>query len=142
MENNQQTLEMTGKHFSGQLTQERIKYIKDVMASALEYDDKLVQLTKAFTRSRRSVQEIIAHLQSTGELPVTKPHAKAGPTVADPDEIAAASRQLDRSKSYFIITCAMNETPVHDGFWQSIKAYAKHLNAAIHVVQVRYKNHT
>lgn len=145
MENNQnkaQTLEMTGKHFSGQLTPERVAHIKEVMASDLEYDDKLVQLTKAFMRSRRSVQEIIAHLQSTGDIPVTKPHAKAGPTVVDPDEIAATSRQLDRSKSYFIITCAMNETPVHDGFWQSIKAYAKHLNAAIHVVPVRYKNPT
>lgn len=45
------------------------------------------------------------------------------------------------SKKY-IITAAVNATPVHAGFWATLKRYAKHTGARIVCVPLRYKNPT
>lgn len=42
----------------------------------------------------------------------------------------------------YIITAAQNATPVHRGFWGSLRQYAKHTGAELLVVPVRYKNPT
>jgi hypothetical protein len=54
---------------------------------------------------------------------------------------SATKRKLNKSK-YYIITWAQNNTSVHQPLWDNIMAYAKHLNASIHVVLGRYKNPT
>jgi hypothetical protein len=54
----------------------------------------------------------------------------------------AKKRIADKSKKYFLITWAQNNTPIHDKFFQNMKAYAEHLNADIHVIAGRYKNPT
>lgn len=53
----------------------------------------------------------------------------------------ATKRKLNKSK-YYIVTWAQNNTAVHQGFWDNIQAYAKHLGASVHVVLGRYKNPT
>jgi len=40
------------------------------------------------------------------------------------------------------VTWAQNDTPVHEGLISNMEAYAKHLNATIHVIAGRYKNPT
>jgi len=42
----------------------------------------------------------------------------------------------------FIITSAMNNTPVDKKFWSGIQTYAKHMEAAIIVIPVMYRNPT
>lgn len=54
----------------------------------------------------------------------------------------AKNRQLDTSKQTFIITWAQNATPVHKQLFGNIEAYAKYLDASIHVIAGRYKNPT
>ena len=47
-----------------------------------------------------------------------------------------------KSNSRFIITSAMNNCPLNENFWASVENYAKHNNASIIVIPVRYKNPT
>lgn len=51
----------------------------------------------------------------------------------------ALNRELPKSK-YYLITWAQAETPIHQQFWENMKAYAKHIGAEIIVQAGRYKN--
>lgn len=51
-------------------------------------------------------------------------------------------RMLNRKGSRFIVTTAQNATPVHKGFFDSLLRCAKHLNAELIVIPIRYKNPT
>ena len=42
----------------------------------------------------------------------------------------------------FVITCAQNATPLHEGFWGALQAYCKHTGAELVVIPTRYKNPT
>jgi hypothetical protein len=52
----------------------------------------------------------------------------------------AKKKTLDSTKETFIITWAQNATPIHKGLMDNILAYAKKLNAGLHVVAGRYSN--
>lgn len=54
----------------------------------------------------------------------------------------AKKREFDPNKSKFIITWAQNDTPIHERLLLNMKAYAKSINASIHVIAGRYKNPT
>tara|TARA_R110000744_G_scaffold195743_2_gene314847 strand:- start:1212 stop:2819 length:1608 start_codon:yes stop_codon:yes gene_type:complete len=54
----------------------------------------------------------------------------------------AKKKTLDSNKETFIITWAQNATPIHKGLMDNILAYAKKLNAGLHVVAGRYSNPT
>jgi len=47
-----------------------------------------------------------------------------------------------KSKAVYVITAAQNATPVHEGFWATLQAYAEIRNAEIMVIPYRYKNPT
>ena len=51
-------------------------------------------------------------------------------------------RDLRKKCNRFIITAAQNGTPVHEEFWACLQSAAKHLNAEILVIPMRYKNPT
>lgn len=53
----------------------------------------------------------------------------------------ASHKELKPSKVY-IITTALNSTPVHEQFWKNLLAYVAYLNAELHVIASRYKNPT
>jgi len=53
----------------------------------------------------------------------------------------ATHKQLIPSKTY-IITAALNSTPIHKPFWDNLLAYARFKNAEIHVIASRYQNPT
>jgi len=55
---------------------------------------------------------------------------------------AALKKKHNKKKETFIITWAQNSTPVHKELLNNIEAYAKHLNAGVHVIAGRYKNPT
>ena len=54
----------------------------------------------------------------------------------------AKTRVFDKTKERFIISWAQNNTPVNKDFLLNIEAYAKHINADIHIIAGRYKNPT
>jgi hypothetical protein len=51
-------------------------------------------------------------------------------------------RDIPKGTNRYIITAAQNGTPVHEDFWACLLAAAKHLNAEILVIPLRYKNPT
>ena len=56
--------------------------------------------------------------------------------------LKAKARTFDSTKKRFIITWAQNNTPVHKPFMRNIEAYAKYIDADIHVIAGRYRNPT
>lgn len=59
-----------------------------------------------------------------------------------PELKKAKQREFDSTKTRFIITWAQNDTPIHERFLLNMKAYAKYINASVHVIAGRYKNPT
>lgn len=60
-------------------------------------------------------------------------------TAIDP---VVSSRLAERKATRYLITSAQNATPVHTRFWETLQVAAKHLDAQILVVPLRYKNPT
>lgn len=58
------------------------------------------------------------------------------------DHYENASKKGTVPASTYIITTALNNTPVHRPFWENILKYAEFLGAQVHVIAARYKNPT
>lgn len=59
------------------------------------------------------------------------------------DHEGPASQDISSNKKkVYVITAAQNATPVHEGFWASLKMYAELRNATIMVIPYRYRNPT
>lgn len=54
----------------------------------------------------------------------------------------AKKKEAPFGKKYYIVTAAQNATPINKSVWKSVKQYAKHLNAELVVIPLRYKNAT
>lgn len=54
----------------------------------------------------------------------------------------AQLKELDKTKSKFIVTWCQSETKINDEFLTNIEAYANHIGADISVIAGRYKNPT
>lgn len=68
--------------------------------------------------------------------------AKFDPAYLRQTPDAVLMRELPKRTNRYIITAAQNGTPVHEDFWACLLAAAKHLNAEILVIPLRYKNPT
>lgn len=120
-----------GKKFSD-LTPEDIVYIKDVHSDdSSTWDDRMGDLMSKFNKSERTVRRWIKKLGLTKYTPKESEQFSA-----------AKNKKLDKDKKYYIITWAQNATPVNKPFLRNIEAYAKFLDADIHVIAGRYKNPT
>ena len=72
----------------------------------------------------------------------TNPKAKQRKQSADVVEEDPIPGRVLRKASRYIITCAQNATPIHKQFWASLLVAAKHYDAEIIVIPIRYKNAT
>ena len=54
----------------------------------------------------------------------------------------AQNKSFDNNKKRFIVTWAQNNTPINTGLLKNIEAYAKFIDASVHVIAGRYKNPT
>lgn len=54
----------------------------------------------------------------------------------------AKEKQLDTTKQKFIISWCQSDTEIHYKFMDNIEAYAKEIDASIHIIAGRYKNPT
>jgi len=97
----------------------------------LSWDERMQQLSQYLNKSERTVQSWISKLGIT-EKALTE----------SPQFLKAKERKFDKRKKRFIITWAQNDTPVHEAFVSNMEAYAKHVDASIHVIAGRYKNPT
>ena len=114
------------------LQEDDIKYIAKIyFDKELTWDARLKLLSTKFETSDRTIQNWVSKLGFTNKE-----------SEESPQFIAAKSREFNAKKKRFIVTWAQNDTPVHEKFINNIEAYAKHINADIHVIAGRYKNPT
>ena len=113
------------------LSKKDIEFIRKCYNNhSLSWIEKMGTLSKYTGKSSRTVQEWVRKLGFTL-------------TTEEPLELQEAkNRKYDKTKKRFIITWAQNNTPVHRGFLRNIEAYAKCIDADIHVIAGRYKNPT
>ena len=113
------------------LTTKDKQYIKQYYCdSSLSREKKMSVLSKYTGKSTRTVQAWAKKLGLTYTAP-------------EPLELQSArARKFDKTKKRFIITWAQFNTPVHKGFLKNIEAYAKFIDADIHVIAGRYRNPT
>lgn len=77
-----------------------------------------------------------------GKLLKNRNLAKPGNNDAPDIFKKAQQREFDKGKQTFIISWAQNNTPVHEGFFKNMVAYADYRNANLHIIAGRYKNPT
>lgn len=97
----------------------------------LSWDERMKNLSSLLGKSERTVQSWISKLGIT-EKAITE----------SPQYIKAKERKFNKRKKRFLITWAQNSTEVHENFISNIEAYAKFINADIHIIAGRYKNPT
>lgn len=115
-----------------ELNDEQISKMSDIYWNRdLTWDQRMKTLSDLIGKSERTIQKWISKLGIT-EKALTE----------SPQYIKARERKFDKKKKKFIITWAQNDTPVHEDFIVNIEAYAKEIDADIHVIAGRYKNPT
>lgn len=115
-----------------ELTKEQINHARSVYKNKdISWDERMAELIALFGVSERTARKWCVELGFKEKEDV------------EPEQYTVAKkRKLDKSKKRFIITWGQNNTNVHDGFYQNIEAYAKYINADIHIILGRYKNPT
>lgn len=113
------------------LTEEQIDFIKNSYNDKeTGWGEKLFKISQSIGKSTRTVQNWVNKLGLTTPL-------------EEPEYIQEAKkRKIDKTKKRFIITWAQNDTVVHKNFLKNIEAYAKFIDADIHIIAGRYKNPT
>jgi hypothetical protein len=113
--------------------EEKLEFFKATYKDkSIPYDNRIDILRELTGKSERTVRKWASEKLGLGErVEIDSPELKK-----------AKGRVFDPTKKRFIITWAQNNTPVHERFLINLKAYAKHINADIHVIAGRYKNPT
>ena len=115
------------------LTEDQITYAKKVYTDKeLSWDERMKILMDFFNKSERTVRKWCSE----------KLNFKEKVDVESEQYELAKLRKADKTKKRFIITWAQNNTEVHKGLFDNIKAYADYIDADIHVIAGRYKNPT
>lgn len=115
-----------------QITQEDVEKISAIYWNReVSYDNRMEQLKEFFGKSSRTVSKWLSKLGITEK-----------PDQESPQYTKAKERTFDQRKKKFIVTWAQNDTPVHEAFVSNMEAYAKSINASVHVIAGRYKNPT
>jgi len=115
-----------------ELTQDNKDFIKQTyLDKSIKWEDRMKMLSEYTGKSSRTVQKWTAKL-----------NLKQRPDVTSPEFEIAKNKKFNSRKNRFIITWAQNNTPVHEVFLKNLEAYAKHINADIHVIAGRYRNPT
>ena len=110
-----------------------VKYFKKIYYDQdISFKDRLMLLIKYTGRDDKTVRNWLKKLDITIN----------NDEVESEDYKEAKAKVFNEKAKYFLITWAQNCTPVHEGFFNNMKAYAEHIGAEIHVIAGRYKNPT
>lgn len=104
---------------------------KTYLDKSIAWQDRLNILSERFEVSARTIQTWVTLL-----------NLKEKPDIESKELVKAKERKFNKKKKRFIITWAQNNTPVHEKFLRNIEAYAKKVNADIHIIAGRYQNPT
>lgn len=116
------------------LTKKQIEHIKSVYREkdGLSWEKRAAKLGDEFGVSERTIRKWVSeNLKLKDKKEVESEHYEM-----------AKGKIADKTKKYFIITWAQNNTPVHEEFLKNILAYTEFLDAGLHVIAGRYKNPT
>ena len=117
--------------FKNLTEQDKDKFIEIYRNKDLSWSERMNILAKMIDKSERTVMNWAGRLNVFENVEI------------ESEQYAQAkARTFDKEKKRFIITWAQNNTPVHKKFIQNIEAYAKHIDADIHIIAGRYKNPT
>jgi hypothetical protein len=117
--------------FKNLTEQDKDKFIEIYRNKDLSWSERMNILAKMIDKSERTVMNWAGRLNIFENVEI------------ESEQYAQAkARTFDKEKKRFIITWAQNNTPVHKKFIQNIEAYAKHIDADIHIIAGRYKNPT
>ena len=117
------------------LTDEDIAYAKEIYFDKElgKFDERIAILQEFFgLASDRTTRKWTAKLGWT---------QKGGETISE-QFIKAQKKKHDKKKKCFLVTWAQNDTPIHQGLFKNMEAYAKERNAEILVIAGRYRNPT
>lgn len=59
-----------------------------------------------------------------------------------PNAYEVAKTKKTKQSKFYLVTCAVNNTPIHRNFWDNLLVYSQFLNGELHVIASRYKNPT
>lgn len=116
------------------LTEKQIAYIKSVYEdkSDLPWEKRAANLGDEFNVSERTIRRWCSENLGFKEKVDVEPEQYE----------KAKQRVVNKDVQRFIITWGQNATPVHKPFYTNIEAYAKHIEADIHIILGRYNNPT
>lgn len=116
------------------LSERDVEYIKKVYneKNGMSWEKRAAKLGDEFGVSERTIRKWCSE----------KLNLKEKEDAISQQYSMAQNRTFDANKKRFIITWAQNNTPVNYGLFKNIEAYAKHIDASIHVILGRYKNPT
>jgi hypothetical protein len=115
-----------------ELTDEHKEYIAEIFNNnTLPWDTRIDTIKDFVGVSERTVRKWLVKLGlSKSKEPVS------------PQFETAKKKKIDKNKKRFIVTWGQSDTKPHDRFFGNIEAYAKKINADIHVIAGRYRNPT
>ena len=117
-----------------QLTDEQVDRIKQVYSekSNTSWEKRAFMLAEEIGVSERTIRKWASERLGLKEKADVEPEQYT----------IAKQRKFDKTKKRFIITWGQNNTRVHKGLYENIEAYAKEIDADIHIILGRYKNPT
>lgn len=86
-------------------------------------------------RAARAQARRVAEEASAPVLPLPDPAPRAAGTIKSPDE---GRRSLWPARSRFVVTCAQNNTLLHENFWQSLTRFCEKTNAQLLISRFTY----
>ena len=116
------------------LSEEQKEYIKKVYQEItdISWEKKAFMLGEKFGVSERTIRNWCSKKLGLKEKVDVEPEQYE----------QAKQRKFDKTKNRFIITWGQNKTKVHKKFYNNMEAYAKKIDADIHIVLGRYRNPT
>ena len=114
------------------LTDSDKEYISQIyLNKEISWETRIQTLSQKFECGNRTIEKWVKKLGLTKKVAEIPEHLKI-----------AQAREYNKSSKRFIISWAQNNTPVHKEFLKNIEAYAKFINADIHIIAGRYQNPT
>ena len=112
------------------LTEQQIDNITEIYTNGdLSWDERMDLIREITTVSERNTRKWLIKLGISKTKDVISPQYEA-----------AKKRKVDKTKKRFIVTWGQCDTDPHHGFFDNLEAYAKYIDADIHVIAGRYKN--
>ena len=115
------------------LTPEQVEEARLIYTNkGLPWDDRMDLLKALFGKTERTTRRWCSEKLKFNEKETPEPE----------QYLKAKTRKHDKDKKRFMITWGQSDTAVHLPFFRNMKAYAKFIDASIHVIAGRYKNPT